>query len=502
MWKVRCAFWNVLLAVKFKAAKPLVVSPPGGDNQPVTAVPFASRYPDIPIAGIFVAGRVPDDESNRWALLFCKVQAWLARVFSPMEAHSPPISTDPVAALDVAYPRIHRRLYQAPVRPPEFGGGIDLAGLAVASPYSSYLTVDGDAGFQWDLRDMERFECHPGLRAPFALVEFVPDSSETGLRASRIDCELGSCNPGDPDWDRAVRLATCAVTTHMSLVRHFCWIHLVVGGPLAIVTHNCLSASHPLRRLLRPHVYATHLGNQLVTIVQMGHGGDFESTFSFTHAGMCELFEATCGQFDLRMIEPDVDATRRGVADLVSHTPLLENRRALMSVIRGHVTRYLALYFDSDGALASDPAFAQWLAQMASLLPGGVTELAGSPVTLGGAAVLLSTLIYMTTVEHEIVGSGLWDYQLWSDAQPTSVDRGGRGQPRDVYQRLVNANFNLNVHRTLLINDFSPLALDERGADAFRQFHDDLVRLQRTMDGDPVTCWRIEPKMLKANINY
>ena len=29
MWKVRCAFWNALLALKFKAAKPLVVSPPG-----------------------------------------------------------------------------------------------------------------------------------------------------------------------------------------------------------------------------------------------------------------------------------------------------------------------------------------------------------------------------------------------------------------------------------------------------------------------------------------
>ena len=31
---------------------------------------------------------------------------------------------------------------------------------------------------------------------------------------------------------------------------------------------------------------------------------------------------------------------------------------------------------------------------------------------------LVSTLIYLTTVEHEIVGSGVWDYQTWSDVQP------------------------------------------------------------------------------------
>ncbi len=147
-----------------------------------------------------------------------------------------------------------------------------------------------------------------------ALVEFGFDSSQGRLVPVRVDCELGSCRPGEHDWAAAQRIAMCAVTTHLSLVRHFNWIHLVCGGPLAISTRNCLPLMHPVKRLLWPHIFATQSSNEMVTLDQMTPGGDFESIFSFTHDGMCELFEATARDFDLRMIDPAVDAARRGLA--------------------------------------------------------------------------------------------------------------------------------------------------------------------------------------------
>ena len=244
------------------------------------------------------------------------------------------------------------------------------------------------------------------------------------------------------------------------------------------------------------------MGNQIVTIDQMDPGGDFENIFSFTHAGMCKLFETTAPQFDLRMIDPHCDAVLRGVADLPIDTPAYDNRVALMTVIRTHVSRYLAAYYDSDAALVGDEAFATWLDELDRVVPRGVKELAGDPVTLEGAAVLLSTLIYMGTVEHEIVDSGMWDYQLWNDVHPVRIHRNGQRVPLDVYQRLVNWNFSLNVQRTLLTTDFSDLALDDAGRDAFHRFRQDLLELQHTMDAEPAAPWRMEPKQLKANINY
>jgi hypothetical protein len=70
-----------------------------------------------------------------------------------------------------------------------------------------------------------------------------------------------------------------------------------------------------------------------------------------------------------------------------------------------------------------------------------------------------------------------------------------------VYQRLVNANFNLNVSRTPLMHDFGYLALDQKGADAFRLFRHDLQKLQERMEHEPHAPWKIYRRILEANMN-
>ena len=183
------------------------------------------------------------------------------------------------------------------------------------------------------------------------------------------------------------------------------------------------------------------------------------------------------------MFNPELDVRVRGIEHLNDdvETPALDNRLELMRIIRAHVDRYLALYY-SDATIAQDAAVAQWYEQLVSAMPKGVTAIAGAPLTLAGVAALLATFIYTTTVEHEIIDSQVWDYQLWSDVQPARVYQDSRRQPLDVYQRLVDFNFILNVPRTSLMADFSPLALDERGANAFRTFRHELADHQRKID--------------------
>jgi arachidonate 15-lipoxygenase len=248
-------------------------------------------------------------------------------------------------------------------------------------------------------------------------------------------------------------------------------------------------------------VYATQYSNEIVTLDQMCKGGDFESVFSFTHQGMCDLFEATVGEFDLALINPELDAARRGadLADLPA--PALENRCALYHVFLDHSRRYLKSYYPTDDDVANDQAFGAWLEELETGLPHGLAGVMGDRVDLEGSARLIATFIYLASVEHEILGSGLWDYQLWSDLSPVRVYEDGRREPIDVYQRLVNANFNLNVRRTMLLDDFSTLALDDAGATAFRRFRQDLLDLQSVLDQEEPACWRMEPKRLKANIN-
>ncbi len=501
MWRWRRAFWNFFMEFKFRHAKPMVIPAPMIQIRPIVPVPLASQFPRIPITGVMVADHIPGDEAQLPARLFCRLQLALDRVFSPMQVGLVPIDADPEVALALAYPASHRRSFPAPTRPTGFDPVPDLGRLAVDGPYSCYVERSAAGVYKWDVSALEGFEIHPGLRSPAAVVEFALEAGSRSLRATRIDSELGSCTPGDHDWELAQRLALCGVTTHLSLVRHFNWLHLMSGGPLSFTTRNCLLATHPLRRLLQPHVYATHSSNHMVTLDQMAPGGDFENIFSFTHAGVCDLFQQSCADSDLRRFNPNFDVRLRGVDASELDLPAHENFRAIFDVIRAHVERYLRLYYDSGEAIAADEQLAAWLESLEAYIPHGVAELVGAPFTISGASELLATLVYFTTVEHEVLGSGVWNYQLWPDVQPPRVYASGQRIPLDVYARLVNANFTLNVRRTPLMSDFSSLALDVRGAQAFRTFHEDLTRLQAAMDGAPTTGWRIEPRMLKANIN-
>ena len=304
-WRARRRFWNAIATLKFHGEVPTVIGKPTSSERPVGLVPFTSKYPTIRIAGIEVADEIPADELDKKKQIFTRVQHALVRWVSPMQQGLPSIAADAQHALDDAYPPAFRRCFPTPARPAEHG----LGALAVASPYASYLQATGPGTFRWDLGVLADFECHPGLVQLGAVVDFDLDAETGSLDPTRIETALGVAEPGSAGWHDAERLAMCSITSHASMVRHFNWLHLTAGQPLEAVTRNRLPATHPIRRLLWAHVYGTHAGNGLVTAILLSKGGDFDSIFSLTHRGMCDLFEATTGDFDLAF---DQSVARRG----------------------------------------------------------------------------------------------------------------------------------------------------------------------------------------------
>jgi len=233
----------------------------------------------------------------------------------------------------------------------------------------------------------------------------------------------------------------------------------------------------------------------------MVKGGDFETIFSFTQKGMCKLMEETYDEYDITTLDPTLDAQRRGIKGAGFETPALANRQAHFDVMHAHALAYLRLYYSSDQQLSSDASVQSWVDELERTIPGGVQKRLGSAITIESAARLTAAFIYLASVEHEILGTGLWNYQMWTHIQPARVYKNGQREPLDVYQRLVNANFNLNVSRAQLLQDFSYLAIDEKGAAAFRTFLSDLRGLQARLEQEPFAHWKIYPKILEANIN-
>ena len=505
-WRITKWFWDLVARLKFRFNKPLEIHPPEGGVDKIDTRPLAKRFPSIPINNIPVARRVPKDERDWKKEVFYAFQVGMYKICSPMQDGLPEIDPDPEKALNEAYTVRHRKYFQPPVLPEEYegDGNPDLGSLAVAGPYASYLKKDGEGTFKWDVWDLCQYEHHEGLYKLGVRVWFRKKPPCPALEAYRIECEdgrVGTVQLGDSNWSLATKIALCTVSTHVSLVRHFNWVHLASGAPLALATRNCLPRDHKVCRLLWPHIYGTQQSNKVVTKGQMVKRGDFATIFSFTHKGMCDLFRDTYSQFTLSVIDPEQDAEERGIKNQGFTIPTQENLEELFNVMHRHAENYLHLYYNSDPALQQDGAVSKWLATLDSSIPNGIAFVRANDITVKNVARLIGSFIYLVTVQHDRLGTAMWNYQLWVHKQPVRVYVDGRREPLDVYQRLVNANYNLNVRRKQLLDDFSDMALSPEGDLEFHRFREELEALQRRMETEPWAPWRIYPNMLEVNIN-
>jgi arachidonate 15-lipoxygenase len=236
----------------------------------------------------------------------------------------------------------------------------------------------------------------------------------------------------------------------------------------------------------------------------MVRGGDFETTFSFTFDGMCRLFDDTYLEYQHSVNDPEVDGKSRGVLGAGFDTPTQQNLEALFDVMHRFVRNYLKIYYPQNtngtNAIRNDTEIMAWLDELNALLPKGV-GVSRNGVTWDTLARMLAGQLYLVTVQHEILGSFMWNYQLWTHRQPARIYGDFQPEPLDVYQRLVNANYNLNVPRRLLMHNFDRLALDYRAEAAMLQFQTDLAVLQLKMDNHPHAVWQVHPRDLKVNIN-
>jgi hypothetical protein len=512
MWFLRRSFWDFFAWVKFRFAKPADIKLPPTQRWYIEPKPLNKAIPQIPLHNVRVCTRadIPRDERSLRNDVVFDFQVWAyTTCLSPMQRNLPPIHEDPHVALRRAYGGLRRDLFDPPDMPAEYLGSPDLGSLAVRGPFACYTTqVNNSTDWEWNLLSLRGYEHHTGLKNIGSRVLFRLDKRRRALQAYSIECpaldEKSPIGATDPRWDQACKIALCAASTHLSLVRHFNWVHLAGGAQLATATRNCLSADHPLCRLLWPHIYGTQQSNDMVTRGQMVPGGDFETTFSLSFKGMCDLFDDSYLQYRHDVNDPERDGNSRGVCGAGFDTPTQDNLEALFAAMLQFTLNYLKIYYSSSatgaGSVRSDQQVMTWLEELSKRVPNGVGVTAAN-VTRGTLARLLANQLYLVTVQHEILGSFMWNYQLWTHRQPARIYDDFRREPLDVYQRLVNANYILNVRRRALMYDFSYFGLDPLAKAAVFEFQKDLATLQAKMDNQPRAIWLVYPSALNVNIN-
>jgi hypothetical protein len=507
IWFFRQRLWDLFTLLKFAFAKPVTIPEPPDKSGPINPVSMSVAIPGLKVDKVMVCppADIPKDERTWLPAMAYRVQVRLYTIFSPMQRGLPPISADPQKALKYAFNGLRRKSFHDPELPAEYLGSPNLGSLAVRGPFACYTRRPRkNAPWQWDLRMLDKYEHHPGLVKIGSRVLFREDPVRHALQAYRIECALGKIEPTNPAWDQACKIALCAASTHLSLVRHFNWVHLAGGAQLAIATRNILPSNHSLFRLLWPYIFGTMQTNDMVTRGQMARGGDFETTFSFTFDGMCKLFDDTYEEYRHSVNDPEKDGDSRRVRGVSFETPTQDNLAELFDIMHHFVQEYLEIYYpripNGTKLIRNDAAAMAWLDELNNLLPNGV-GVSRTNVSWDSFARMLAGQLYLVTVQHEILGSCMWNYQLWIHRQPARIYQDFQPEPLDIYQRLVNANYILNVHRRALMHNFDYLALDPRAEAAMLQFRTDLAVLQLKMDSHPHAVWQVHPRDLKVNIN-
>lgn len=503
-WRIRRSFWTRWQTLRFGLNKPLEYGPPDPDRTSIGTRPLGEIQDGIPLRSVVAFDRLPVDESGLGMRALVGLGLFLNKVVPPMKTGLPEIDDEIGEAVEEAVPRRYRKSFRAPAMPDVYAGSgtPDLAELAVRSPYSVFLEHgDGDR-LQWDFRMLGDFEHHDGLCSLSLRVLFAVDGTSGELAATQIESEaFGSVRPDDHAWSESSRLAVCAASTHMALTRHYNYVHLVGGDHWAVATRNHLPPDHPLFILLWPHIFHSLYTNYGTARTQLLPDGDFVNIYSFTHAGLMAYYDAMYERYDVRITDPDADWTRRGLDGARFEHPSHDNLRELSAVLNDHARRYIEAYYTSDEALRDDAAVVAWMDALDELIPNGIAPLAGGELTREGLARLAAGHIYEGSVVHDLAGTTLWDYQLWADRNPPRMYADGRRIPVDVYQRMIDNNYALQIKRAPLLADYGSVALDATGRQLFARFHADCTALQEQYDRTPAGPWRMEPENLEIGMN-
>lgn len=512
-WKVRQFFWSGWQVLRFRAAKERRIEQPPPLERTIGLVPFAKLEPSIPLKHVRTFDQLPKSESNAPLRIATGLGLFLAKRYSPMQPGVGEIDADIDRALDQHLTVRYRKTFEnagieAPRRPAAFDGADpnpDLAELAVKGPYALLLNRDDAGALQWDLRHLGEYEHHDGLCNLGLRVQFAEGPGGL-LEVIEIDSTaLGVVRPGDTGWAAVTRLAVCAATTHTCLIRHFNFVHLIAANHWDIVTRNSLATEHPLFRLVWPHIANSLYTNYGITRAQLLPNGEFVDIFSFTHDGLMALYDDTYRSYDIRVTDPELDWTRRGLDGATFSHPSHDNLLDVFQVMHDHARRYVHAYYPDDQALRRDKPAMLWLDQLEAAIPNGIESVLGPQRTRDGLARLIGGFIYEGNTIHDLVGTSLWDYQLWADHNPTRVYRDGSRVRVDVFQRMINSNYGLQLKRAALLADdgYGYLALqDGHGPELFARFLEDAKALQASYDQHKdARPWRMEPKILEMNMN-
>jgi hypothetical protein len=290
-----------------------------------------------------------------------------------------------------------------------------------------------------------------------------------------------------------VRLLLCAnVMMSITIKDHLAMVHWLISNAVLINSERFLSATHPLRRLIRPHTYNAANVNASSLHALAPKNGLAIRLCGFSTNSWGDLCTNVTNEFVYESIEETF--VKRGLDDKYrTIIPYYQDGMEFWNILEKYISNYIHIMYNNDGELLADAELVEYWNGMKEYHKSYNERL--GELNMTNLIKQLTHFVYWVTGGHSYVGS-VQEYLYTMNSLGGKVCKNTTKHPNvsridiQTYFQQIALICLTSVPMPLLINDWSHL---------YEIYKDQLEKHQKILNN--LNEWQNELKALSASIN-
>lgn len=352
--------------------------------------------------------------------------------------------------------------------------------------------VPPGATLQVDFSLVSKLEHRPGMLPGGAVAYFSDDRKALGIRV----CHSGELvNPTSRHFEHAKFVMRGGLLTFTQLSDHVP-LHFVTANAVCTACRECLSADHPVRRLLKPYTYRTTAINYRAGFTLHGPCTIFHRLSALTAQGWNDIREHFLGGYKYAPVRQTFEQ-KNLPKQVYDSLPLVQDGMKILSIYEEFVQGYLDVFYGTDDDVKQDPELQAYWELNDDWIQG--RGRVGLP-PLSKAALVDQIVHYMwsVTVRHEMSGA-IGEVVMLADGPTTRIYDAEQTRP-DVLSFFQGSTLlsltSLSMPQLLTV-DWRHLYLDKNKAQVL-QLHERYREQLRALSNEIAEVNKTRPKAFRG----